>query len=143
MTLMDEYRQKCVSADKAVKVIQSGDWIEFAWGASHSSLLADAIARRKEELTDVNIRGGVILKPLPFIEQDPDGRHFTWNSMHMSGYERSWRGRIWPTIYPIKYSEVPSIYGKLLHRCGSHSGAPMDQHGYFNFGVTISHYAAQ
>ncbi|NCB27230.1 MAG: butyryl-CoA:acetate CoA-transferase, partial [Bacteroidia bacterium] len=76
---MAEYKQKCVSADKAVQVIQSGDWVEFGWGASHAGLLADAIARRKEELTDVNMRGGVIMKPLPFIEEDPEGKHFTWN----------------------------------------------------------------
>jgi len=143
MTLMDEYRQKCVSADKAVKVIQSGDWIEFAWGASHSSLLADAIARRKEELTDVNIRGGVILKPLPFIEQDPEGRHFTWNSMHMSGYERKLARQNMAYYLSIKYSEVPRY---IRENCRTDVAAiqvaPMDQHGYFNFGVTISHYAA-
>jgi len=140
---MDEYRQKCVSADKAVKVIQSGDWIEFAWGASHSSLLADAIARRKEELTDVNIRGGVILKPLPFIEQDPEGRHFTWNSMHMSGYERKLARQNMAYYLSIKYSEVPRY---IRENCRTDVAAiqvaPMDQHGYFNFGVTISHYAA-
>ncbi len=143
MTLMDEYRQKCVSADKAVKVIQSGDWIEFAWGASHSSLLADAIARRKEELTDVNIRGGVILKPLPFIEQDPEGRHFTWNSMHMSGYERKLARQNMAYYLSIKYSEVPRY---IRENCRTDVAAiqvaPMDQHGYFNFGVTISHYEA-
>jgi butyryl-CoA:acetate CoA-transferase len=140
---MDEYRQKCVSADKAVKVIQSGDWIEFAWGASHSSLLADAIARRKEELTDVNIRGGVILKPLPFIEQDPEGRHFTWNSMHMSGYERKLARQNMAYYLSIKYSEVPRY---IRENCRTDVAAiqvaPMDQHGYFNFGVTISHYEA-
>ena len=143
MTLMDEYRQKCVSADKAVKVIQSGDWIEFAWGASHSGLLADAIARRKEELTDVNIRGGVILKPLPFIEQDPEGRHFTWNSMHMSGYERKLARQNMAYYLSIKYSEVPRY---IRENCRTDVAAiqvaPMDQHGYFNFGVTISHYEA-
>ena len=143
MTLMQEYQQKCVSADKAVQVIQSGDWVEFGWGASYAGLLADAIARRKEELTDVNMRGGVILKPLPFIEEDPQGEHFTWNSMHMSGYERKLARQGMAYYIPIKYSEVPRF---LRENCCTDVAAlqvaPMDEHGYFNFGVTISHYGA-
>lgn len=143
MTLMQEYQQKCVSADKAVKVIKSGDWVEFGWGASYAGLLADAIARRKEELTDVNMRGGVIMKPLPFIEEDPEGKHFTWNSMHMSGYERKLARQGMAYYIPIKYSEVPRF---LRENCCTDVAAlqvaPMDEHGYFNFGVSISHYGA-
>ena len=41
---MDEYRKKCVSADEAVKVIRSGDWIEYAWAASSPILLGEALA---------------------------------------------------------------------------------------------------
>lgn len=140
---LDEYKKKCVSADEAVKAIRSGDWVEFSWGASYAGLLADAIARRKEELFDVNIRGGVILKPLPFIENDPEGEHFTWNSMHMSGYERKLAHKGMAYYLPIKYSEVPRY---MRENCRTDvvaiQVAPMDNHGYFNFGVTISHYAA-
>ena len=143
MIIMDEYKKKCVSADEAVKVIRSGDWVEFSWGASFAGLLGEAIARRKEELHDVNMRGGVILKPLPFIESDPTGEHFTWNSMHMGGYERKLAQKGLAYYIPIKYSEVPRY---LRENCRTDvvaiQVAPMDSHGYFNFGVTISHYAA-
>ena len=141
--IMNEYKNKCVSADEAVKVIRSGDWVEFSWGASFAGLLADAIARRQEELQDVNLRGGVILKALPFIENDPTGEHFTWNSMHMGGYERKLAAKGLAYYLPIKYSEVPRY---IRENCKTDvvaiQVAPMDAHGYFNFGVTISHYAA-
>lgn len=143
MKMMNEYKGKCVSADEAVKAIRSGDWVEFAWGASYAGLLADAIARRKEELFDVNLRGGVILKPLPFIEEDPEGEHFTWNSMHMGGYERKLAQKNLAFYIPIKYSEVPRY---IRENCRTDvvaiQVAPMDDYGYFNLGVTISHYAA-
>ncbi len=143
MTLMSEYKQKCVTADKAVQVIKSGDWVEFSWGASYAGLLADAIARRKDELTDVNLRGGVLLKPLPFIDQDPEGEHFTWNSMHMGGYERKLARKGLAYYLPIKYSELPRY---IRENCCTDvvaiQVAPMDKYGYFNFGVSISHYAA-
>lgn len=85
---MDEYRSKCVSADEAVKAIRSGDWVEYGFAASMAGLIGEALARRKEELQDVNMRGGVIMGPLPMVESDPNGEHFTWNSWHLSGYER-------------------------------------------------------
>lgn len=143
MKLMDEYRQKCVSADEAVKAVKSGDWIEFSWGASFAGTIADALDRRREELTDVNVRGGVILKPLPFIENDPNQDHFTWNSGHMSGYERKLAQRNMAYYLPIKYSEYPRY---IRENCKTDVVAiqttPMDAHGYFNLGVSITHYAA-
>ncbi|MEL7654768.1 MAG: acetyl-CoA hydrolase/transferase C-terminal domain-containing protein [Bacillota bacterium] len=141
--IMNEYKNKCVTADEAVKAIRSGDWVEFGWGASFAGLLGDAIARRQEELYDVNMRGGIILKPLPFIENDPTGAHFTWNSMHMGGYERKLAAKGLAYYIPIKYSEVPRY---IRENCQTDvvaiQAAPMDAHGYFNFGVSISHYAA-
>ena len=141
--LMNEYKNKCVTADTAVKAIKDGDWVEYAWGASDASLLGEAISRRKDELRDVNLRGGVLLKPLPFIENDPGQDHFTWNSMHMGGYERKLAAKGLAYYIPIKYSEVPRY---IRENCRTDvvaiQVAPMDEHGYFNFGVSISHYAA-
>jgi len=140
---MDEYRKKCVSADEAVKVIRSGDWIEYAWAASSPILLGEALARRKHELTDVNLRGGVMLTPLPFVDCDPEGEHFTWNSWHMGGGERKLAQKGLAYYIPIKYSEVPRYLRENLQTdVVAIQVAPMDEHGYFSFGVSVSHYAA-
>ncbi|MDR1136053.1 MAG: butyryl-CoA:acetate CoA-transferase [Clostridiales Family XIII bacterium] len=143
MRITDEYKQKCVSADEAVKSIRSGDWVEFAWGASCAGLIGEALAKRKDELTDVNLRGGVIISPLPFIEADPAGEHFTWNSMHMGGSERKLAQKNLAYYLPIKYSELPRY---IRENCTTDVVAiqvsPMDSHGYFSFGVSITHYAA-
>ena len=141
--IMDEYRRKCVLADEAVKVIKSGDWVEFAWGASMAGLLDEALAKRKEELRDVNLRGGVILKPLACIESDPTGEHFTWNSWHLGGWERKLAAKGLAYYIPLKYSELPRYLRENLQTdVVAIQVAPMDEHGYFNFGVTVSHYAA-
>ncbi|MDR2771368.1 MAG: butyryl-CoA:acetate CoA-transferase [Clostridiales Family XIII bacterium] len=143
MKLTDEYRSKCVSAAEAAKVVKSGDWVEFSWAASSADLIGDAIADRMEELTDVNFRGGIVMKPLKFLENDPAGEHFTWNSLHMGGYERklAQQGRAYYT--PIKYSEVPRY---MRENCRTDvvaiQTAPPDDYGYFSFGVSVSHYAA-
>jgi len=138
-----EYRSKCVSADEAVKVIRSGDWIEFGWGASMPCLLDEALGRRKDELQNVNLRGGVILTPLACMESDPTGEHFTWNSWHLGGRERKLVQNGLAYYIPIKYSEVPRYLRENVQTdVVAIQVAPMDEHGYFSFGVSVSHYAA-
>lgn len=141
--IWDEYRRKCVSADEAVKVVKSGDWVEMGFVASMPRCLDEALARRKEELVHVNLRGGMLLAPLKVIECDPAGEHFTWNSWHLSGIERKYAEKGLAYYAPIKYSELPRyLRENLTTDVAMIEVSPMDEHGYFNFGVTVSHFAA-
>lgn len=141
--IWDEYRRKCVSADEAVKVVKSGDWVEMGFVASMPRILDEALARRKEELVHVNLRGGMLLAPLKVIECDPTGEHFTWNSWHLSGIERKYAEKGLAFYAPIKYSELPRYLRENLPTdVAMIEVSPMDEHGYFNFGVTVSHFAA-
>ncbi|NTV27775.1 MAG: hypothetical protein HGA93_03730 [Methanothrix sp.] len=140
--IMREYKEKCVSADEAVQVIRSGDWVEFGFAASMPLLLDKALARRKEELWNVNLRGGILLSPLDMLECDPKGEHFIWNSWHLGGRERRLAEKGVAYYIPLKYSECPRYIRENLHTdVAIIQVSPMDKHGYFNFGVTISHYA--
>ena len=31
MSFLEEYKQKLVSADEAVKIVKSGDWVDYGW----------------------------------------------------------------------------------------------------------------
>ena len=57
MDYTQEYQQKLVSADEAVKVIKSGDWVDYGWCNGTPDALDKALAKRTDELTDVNLRG--------------------------------------------------------------------------------------
>ena len=88
MGFSEEYRQKLVSADEAVKIIKSGDWVDYGWCNGTPDALDKALAKRTDELKDINLRGGILLKPLAVFEREDAGEHFTWNSWHMGGLER-------------------------------------------------------
>ncbi len=143
MSFQDEYKQKLVSADEAVKVVKSGDWVDYGWCNGTPDVLDRALAKRTDELKDVKLRGGILLKPLAVFEREDAGEHFCWNSWHMSGIERKLIARGCAYYSPIRYSELPRYY-----RDGNCSDvvmivcAPMDKHGYFNFGPNASHLAA-
>lgn len=64
MSFLEEYKQKLVSADEAVKIVKSGDWVDYGWCTGTPDALDKALARRTDELKDVNVRGGILLKPL-------------------------------------------------------------------------------
>lgn len=143
MGFLDEYKQKLVTADEAVKVVKSGDWVDYGRCNGTPDALDKALAKRTDELTDVKLRGGILLKPLAVFEREDAGEHFCWNSWHMSGVERKLIARGCAYYAPIRYSELPRYY-----RDGNCSDvvmivcAPMDAHGYFNFGPNASHLAA-
>ena len=144
MNYQEVYRQKLTTADEAVKAVKSGDWVDYGWCTDTPDVLDQALARRADELTDVKVRGGVLLRR-PAIFSIPDaGSHFSWNSAHMSGIERKMVNEGLAFYLPIRYSELPSYYlsGNAAVDVVMIQVAPMDQHGWFNFGPSISHLKA-
>lgn len=57
-----EYRAKLVTPDEAVRVVKSGDWVDYTSNLGMPVLLDRALARRRDELQDVKIRGNLIIK---------------------------------------------------------------------------------
>ena len=55
------YQQKLTTAAEAVKVVKSGDWVDYGWCVNHPVALDKALAARKDELFNVNVRGGVTM----------------------------------------------------------------------------------
>ena len=144
MDFRKEYQQKLVSADEAVKIIKSGDWVDYGWCTGTPDALDKALAKRTDELKDVKLRGGILLKPLAVFEREDAGEHFCWNSWHMSGIERKYISRGFAYYSPIRYSELPRYYRDSIQPDDvvMLMVAPMDKHGYFNFGPNASHLTA-
>ncbi len=145
MGYAEEYQKKLVSADEAVKAVHSGDWIDYGWCNGTADALDKALAKRTDELKDVNVRGGILLKTPAIFEREDAGEHFTWNSWHMSGIERKLINRGWAYYAPIRYSELPRYYRDphtKKNAVAMFQVTPMDKHGFFNFGPNASHLAA-
>ena len=144
MDFSQEYKEKLMSADEAVKIIKSGDWVDYGWCNGTPDVLDKALAKRTDELKDIKLRGGILLKPLAVFEREDAGEHFTWNSWHMGGYERKLIARGCSFYAPIRYSELPRYYrdGAAKVNVAMFQVAPMDAHGYFNFGPNASHLGA-
>lgn len=141
MDIYEEYKSKLVSADKAVSVIKSGDWVDFGWCTNTPEACDKALAKRTDELFDVNLRGGILYHTPAIFEREDAGEHFTWNSWHMTGVERKLISRGCAFYAPLKYSELPRYYRENIKHLNVSvfQVSPMDNGGYFNFGVSASH----
>ena len=138
------YTQKLTTAEEAVKAVKSGDWVDYGWCTGTPVTLDRAMAKRLTELTDVNFRGGILMwKPAIFEIENP-AEHMTWNSWHMGGIERRAIAEGFSFYAPIRYSELPRYYrdSKTPSNVAMFQVAPMDGHGFFNFGPNASHMAA-
>ena len=67
---MTEYRAKLRTPDEAVQVVKSGDWIDYTSSLGKPVLLDRALAKRRDELFDVKIRGNLIYGPIEVAECD-------------------------------------------------------------------------
>lgn len=144
MSYANEYQKKLTTAEEAVKVVKSGDHIDYGWCTNTPIALDKALAARMGELENLYIRGGIIMCPLAITQIEDPAAHFTWNSWHMSGLERKWISQGFSFYNPIRYSELPSYYRNTIDGTdvAMFQVAPMDEHGYFNFGPNASHLSA-
>lgn len=144
MNFQTMYNEKLTSAEDAVKVVNSGDWVDYGWCTGTPVALDAAMAKRLPELTDVNFRGGILMHVPEIFKIDSPAQHMTWNSWHMGGIERKAIAQNFSFYNPIRYSELPRYYrdSATPSRVAMFQVAPMDKHGYFNFGPNASHMAA-
>ncbi|MDO4662055.1 MAG: butyryl-CoA:acetate CoA-transferase [Tissierellia bacterium] len=144
MDFKQEYQQKLITPDKAASIVNSGDWVDYGWCTGTPDAFDKALAKRTEELSDVNVRGGVIFKIPEIVKNDPECKHFTWNSWHASGYERKLINNGSGFYIPLKYSELPRYYRENIKHVNVavFQVSPMDNFGFFNFGPNASHMRA-
>lgn len=144
MDFSAEYKKKLTTAAEAVKVVKSGDWVDYGWCTGTPDALDKALAARTDELTDVKVRGGILMKLPAIFEREDAGEHFCWNSWHMGGIERKLIARGCSYYAPIRYSELPRYYRDHIEPNDVLMivTTPMDNHGYFNFGPNASHLMA-
>ena len=134
------YQQKLTTPEQAVKVVKSGDWVDYGWCTNHPVTLDRALAARKDELSDVKVRGGVTMWMPEIAKADDAGDHFTWNSWHCSGVDRKIIGKGMGFFAPMRYSELPRFYRENVSvDVAMIQVTPMDSHGNFSYALAASH----
>lgn len=136
MNFAEEYKRKLRTPEEAVKLVKDGDWVDYSVGIGFPVLLDAALAKRKDELRDIKIRGSLAMQPIQAVEQDRERRTFTYNSWHCSGYERKLCDEGLCNYIPMIFRNMASYYRRYLTvNVAMISVAPMDSKGFFNFSM--------
>lgn len=136
--IREEYRKKLCTAEEAVRLVKSGDWVDYGSNNSMPFSLDAALAARKDELHNVKVRGNLTPGPIQVIECDPDMEHFVYNTWHCGGYERKMcdAGRAFFT--PMLFRNLAWYYKSFLTvNVAMLSVSPMDDEGYFSLGGAV------
>ncbi|MBI1212132.1 MAG: 4-hydroxybutyrate CoA-transferase [Alphaproteobacteria bacterium] len=129
---------KRISAADAAALVKSGMWLDLGGVNSQSEVFDKTLAARASELSDVKIRSCLSIRPLAFLEADPQGEHFQSYNWHFGGYDRMKHDAGSVIYIPLNLGEVPDYYRRFLDPpdIAVIRVAPMDENGVFNFGPT-------
>ena len=99
-----------VSADEAMTLVRSGDWVFFQGSTSVPVILQEALARRHEELRDVKIVSGfnITKGTAPFCK--PEYRDsFVVNSLFLCSDQRQYVAQGYGSLIPGFLSDLPAL----------------------------------
>jgi acyl-CoA hydrolase len=134
-----EYRSKLITADQAAGLVQSGDKVGLGEFAGRPADFQNALAKRKDELYDVDIHWASALKPDDAVLVDPTREHFRCHAWFFGGVDRAMGDQGLIDYAPCQlghkhYQQVLmedwplDVYVQQV--------SPMDEHGFFFFGIS-------
>jgi len=141
MDMQKVYQSKLTTAEEAVKLVKSGDRVEYGAFNGKPVLCDKALAARHRELKDVLIYAVTTVPPVPETVKFPQS--FTYMDWHFSKINRVMQQQYGLGFYsPIIYHLAPRYYREGLARPRRQvtilQTAPMDKNGYFNYGLQNS-----
>lgn len=139
MNWKEIYNSRVMTAEEAVKKIQSGDRVVIGHAVGEPSYVISKMVENKEQYENVEIVHMVAMGEgeycLPGME-----KHFRHNSIFVGGCTRdavnSGRGDFTPSFF----NEVPKLFRTTLPvDVALIQVTPPDEHGYCSFGVSVDY----
>ena len=152
------YSEKLRTADEAVKVVSSGDVVDYGSFNGKPVLCDIALSKRAGELRGVSIYSAVTVPPVPEVSAFPDS--FIYMDWHWSKLTRLLQFKGDPFYSPMLYQRAPFYHrhnkprsyrsanyldltlAKSVKVVAIIQTGPMDKFGHFNFGPQCSHTCA-
>jgi acyl-CoA hydrolase len=124
-----------ISAAQAAALVQSGDWVEYGTSLCQPDVFDQALAERKSELQNINIRACLSVRPRAVLEADPQRETFHWYNWHFSGYDRKKADLGQAHYIPCNLGEISDYYRRFIapSQIAVLKVCPIDANGFFNF----------
>jgi acetyl-CoA hydrolase len=138
MTWTEQYKNKVVTADEAVRAINSGDRIFLTGNCSVPKTVLAALVDYAPELEDLELCQALTIGSADYVDPKLEG-HLRVNTMFISPNNREAVQAGRADFTPVLLSEFPLLFKEkhlpldaaLVHL------SPPDEHGFCSFGVEV------
>ncbi len=131
-------RAKSIAPEEAAGLVRSGMWLDYGATLCQPDVFDAALARRIGAVTNLGIRSAISLKPRAVLEADRRAATSTGVSQHFSGTTDASTTPRQCAYMPVNLGEIPDYYRRFIDPVDIVvlKTRPMDEHGWFNFGLT-------
>ncbi|MBI4345638.1 MAG: acetyl-CoA hydrolase/transferase family protein, partial [Elusimicrobia bacterium] len=131
-------KDRCVSADEAVRVVRSGQHVVIGGGCAEPELLVEALGRRAPELFDVEVLHLMTVGKAPYSAPELEG-HIRHNAFFIGANVRHAVGLGRADYTPCFLSEIPSFIrgGRIPVDVALIQTTPPDPHGFVSLGIAV------
>jgi acyl-CoA hydrolase len=138
MSWIFDYKSKLKSADEAVKIVKSGDRVYYGGNAAIPWALVRALAKRRDELIDVQLNHVLLLGDDPLSKPEMAG-HFRHNSLFVGPADREAVNDGRADYVPVFLHMIPRLFseGIVPLDVAMIMVSPPDEHGFMSLGVEV------
>lgn len=136
----DKYQDKILSADQAVRNINSGDRVVIGHACGEPQAIIEAMVNRASELKDVEIVHMVAMGPAKYTKPEYVA-NFRHNGIFMGGPTRKALEENRADYTPCFFSEIPRLFkdGYLPVDVALIQVTPPDEDGYCSYGISVDY----
>ncbi|MDX1436043.1 MAG: acetyl-CoA hydrolase/transferase C-terminal domain-containing protein [Anaerolineales bacterium] len=138
MNFADLFNSKLVTAEEAVKNIQSGSRVYLGGGAGVPQVLEQAMVQRSSELKDVEVVSVLTYSGGDYLGEQHEGS-FRHRALFLGSNARQAVREGRADFTPIFLSEIPGLFqeGHLPIDVAMVQVSPPDEHGFCSFGIEV------
>jgi acyl-CoA hydrolase len=138
MSWRDEFRQKLMTAERAVEVVRSGDRVWVHEGCATPEILVHALLERAPVLRDVEIMHMLTFGPADYTRPEYEG-HFRHSGLFLGPNTRGAVAEGRADYTPIFLSEIEELFrsNKIPLDVAFIQTGPPDDHGFLSLGTSV------
>lgn len=135
---LQRYRERVVSPEEAVRVIQPGQRVFLTGNCSTPQKLLAALVEYAPELHDVEIVQILTVGPAAYVQPGME-KHLRVNTMFISDNVRQAVNEGRADFTPIRLGEIPYLFlsGRMPLDVALIQVSPPDEHGFCSFGIEV------
>lgn len=132
MSVVEQYKQKLVSADEAIRQVRNGDVVIVPTGVGEPPALLTALSEHRRDFRDVKVSQILALRKYGYLDPETT-ENIRHEAFFFGGSTRAGGQAGWVDFIPNYFAEIPEMIrrGQIGSDVVFTMASPMNKQGYF------------